>query len=817
LKIPLVLFLGLLLRQQTASAQMIAGSLRGTVLDSASRQPVGYATVVLLPPAPATQPVAGTTTDAQGTFVLAGLAAGEFRVQVSFVGYGTRARPVAVSAGVRDIGEILLPAAAQQLGEAVVVGRKPLVEVRPDRLVYNAGQDASNAGGTATDVLRKAPLLTVDGQGNVQLRGSTNFRVLVNDKPSPTLASNLAQALKSFPADQIQSVEVITTPSAKYDGEGTAGIINIVLKKSAERGLSGRLGASGGNREADLTSALNFQTNKIGLTAAASTGAWYNPSQNLRHRLGVETLGLDTLTQHADQYNRGTWYNGSLGLDYDPAPHHRLSLAGTVTGYRGTVEQTLYNRFGAPDPTANELFARATTTRSGGLNVEGTGTYTRTFDQARKEWSVLAQYALADGLFGYDFDEYRNSAVPLEASRATRRERSQGRTPGREYTVQSDFTQPLGEKNSLELGLKAIFRRTGSVATVDTLVSVPGARFAPAPGRATDFSYAQDVQAAYATYTLALGEKLTATLGSRLERTALAADFRASGTSLPARSYLTLLPNGHAQYAFTEATSLRAAYSRRITRPYIDYLNPFVDRSDAKNLVYGNPSLDPELTDSYELSYSTTHNSTTLNVAASGRHTGNAIELIRLATADPSITTQTYANVATNAFYQLSFYASTNPLPKWDLSGGLDGQYIVRRSAVLNTGRRGATAVLSFNTSYAFDKGWTALAYGSGSLPTPQLQGRGPASLDYALGAKKSLFQEKADLTLNLTNPFNAYFPYRTTTTTPAFDEFNEYRSYERAVRLSFSYRFGAAQQARERKQISNDDQKTGGNKHVPK
>jgi hypothetical protein len=141
-------------------------------------------------------------------------------------------------------------------------------------------------------------------------------------------------------------------------------------------------------------------------------------------------------------------------------------------------------------------------------------------------------------------------------------------------------------------------------------------------------------------------------------------------------------------------------------------------------------------------------------------------------------------------------------------------QYIVRRSEALNTERRGFTAVLSFNSSYSFEKGWTAQAYGSGSLPTPQIQGRGPASLDYSLGVKKSLFAEHADLTLNLTNPFNAYWPYRTTTTTPAFDEFNEYRSYERAFRLSFSYRFGQTPAERQRKQISNDDQKAGTNPH---
>ncbi|RZK61083.1 MAG: hypothetical protein EOO59_05950, partial [Hymenobacter sp.] len=222
----------LALAQSPAAAPAPAtGSLTGTVLDSVSRQPVSYATVVLLPAAPSEKAITGVAADDAGKFSLTKLPAGTFRLRVSYVGYGTHTQAVTVTSGATALGAIRLPAAATALTEAVVVGQKPVIEVKPDRLVYNADQDISNAGGTAQDVLRKAPLLAVDGEGNVTMRGSANFKVLVNNKPSPTLARNLAEALKSIPAEQIQSVEVITTPPAKYDGEGTAGIINIILKK----------------------------------------------------------------------------------------------------------------------------------------------------------------------------------------------------------------------------------------------------------------------------------------------------------------------------------------------------------------------------------------------------------------------------------------------------------------------------------------------------------------------------------------------------------------------------------------------------------
>ena len=809
-----------------APAPAVTGALTGTVLDSASRQPVAYATVVLLPPAPNDKPITGVAADDQGKFSLTKLVAGAFRLRASYVGYGTRTRAVVVGAGLTDMGALRLRATAQALGEAVIIGSKPVVEVRPDRLVYNADQDVSNAGGTAADVLRKAPLLAVDGDGNVKMRGSSNFKVLVNNKPSPTLARNLAEALKSIPADQIKSVEIITTPPAKYDGEGTAGIINIVLKKGVEQGLNGRVGLSSGNRNTNFNSALNFKKGKIGFSSTASAGAWYSPGQSSAERLGYLGAGssADTLRQSSANRNRGGWAYGTVGLDYDPAEHHSFSLAGSVNGYAGNTTHDLVNRYTAPDAGQNQLFTRATKNVFSGLNVEGTGTYTRTFAQARKEWSVLAQYAYNPGTFGYDFDQFTNSDVVLESSRADYRERNRGRTPGHEFTAQTDFTQPFGEKKTLEVGLKAIFRRTGSLASVDTLLPARATDFAQSPRRATDFSYTQNVQSVYGIYSFGLGPKLTASLGSRVERTALTADFRTSAAGFD-RNYNTLLPNGNARYAFSDATSLRLAYSRRITRPFIDYLNPFVDRSEAKNISYGNPALSPELTDSYELSYNTTVKAVTLNASASVRHTGNAIESVRFSTLNPaaplpigvlpdaSVTVQTFANVAANTFYQLNIYGSAKPLPQLEVSGGPDVQYIVRRSPALNTKGLGFTAGLNLNASYKFDKGLTVQSFVNGALATPEIQGRGPASLYYSFGVKKDLFDKKADLTLNVANPFNYYWAYRTTTTTAFFDERSEYRAYQRAFRLNFSYRFGQAQQGRQRKQINNNDTKSGGSK----
>lgn len=793
-----------------AAAQGLGTTVAGTVCDSVSRQPVAFATVVLWPKGtPVGPPAASASADAQGRFALV-VAAGTFRLQVSLVGYATHQQVVAVAAGPVVLAPIWLVPAPQQLGEAVVVGSRPLVEVQPDRLVYHASQDVGNAGGTGQDVLRHTPLLAVDNLGSVTLRGSGNFRVLINNKPAPALTQNLAQTLKSLPADQILRVEVVTTPSAKNDGEGTAGLVNIVLKKEANPALNGRFGASGGNQSSETTAALNWKRGKVGSTCMAGAGGWREPDFLTRRRLDFTGAGLaDTLTQSGRRQNTGTWYNASLGLDYDPAAHHSFSLLAALSGYQAQGQRALLSELASANTAINQLFTRATTDYAGSLGSELTGTYTRTFAQARREWSVLGQYAATAGTAGYGFDQYTNSRAPLSPAQADYRERSQGRIPGRELTAQTDFIQPLGTNSTLEVGAKAVFRRTGSVAEVAGSGPGQALGLAPLPGRGTSFSYQQRVQAAYASYATALGKQLTATLGARLERTADEADFGAGGGRLPPRSYYSPLPSASLRYAFSDTSSLRLAYSRRITRPSIDFLNPFVDRSNPQNITYGNPALTAELTDAYEASYATGTRTTTVLLTGAVRHTGRAIEVVRLPTSTPGVTAQTFANVSATTYYQLTLYGTAKFTSRWEVSGGPNAQYVVFLSPDRELLRRGFSAGMNVDTSYHFTRKLTAQASLAAALPAPTLQGQGSASLYYTLGVKKTVLGDQADLVLNLANPFTDSFPNRSSLATAFLDERTEYRTYQRSFRLSFNYRFGQEGEARIRRKANNDDLKS--------
>ena len=225
------------------------------------------------------------------------------------------------------------------------------------------------------------------------------------------------------------------------------------------------------------------------------------------------------------------------------------------------------------------------------------------------------------------------------------------------------------------------------------------------------------------------------------------------------------------------------------------------------------------------MSYNTNIKTTSINASLSARHTGNAIESVRFLTTnpqtplppgvvpDPSVTVQTFNNVAANTFYQFNVYLSAKPTPKWDLSAGPDVQYIVRRSPSLNAQNQGFTFGTNFNSSYKVTKTFTVQGFVYASTRTPEIQGTGPANLYYQLGVKKTVLKEKADLVLNFGSPFNRYWPYRSTTNTQYFTENSEFRSFQRSFRFSFAYRFGQAGQGKQRKSIENDDTKGGGSK----
>ncbi|TGD81438.1 TonB-dependent receptor domain-containing protein [Hymenobacter wooponensis] len=786
------------------------GRLTGRVLDAATQKPIEYATVALLS-ATGTAPLTGATCDEQGRFELKELPAGSFRLQISFVGYTTRVEPVSVTEASTELGALALTASAQNLAGVTVTGEKPVVETKPDRLVYNAEQDPSNTGGTAADILRKTPLVNLDGEGNVQLRGTSNVRILINNKPSALLSGNLADALKQIPADQIKAIEVVTAPSAKYDAEGSGGVINIVLKKNSLQGMSGNVGINGGNRNQGINGALNAKRGVVGINTKLSGFQSLYPFKSSTNRTNYLPNGATgQLTERTTSRNQGQGGYGQVELTYDPSPQHSFTLSGNSNLYKSNAPQELFNQY-IGQSQLDTLYSRDINRRDESRNYDLNAGYTRTFGekQPRREWSVLAQHTNSRSREKYRLDQFPTSELrgPIEYQEA-----SHNLARNLETTFQTDYTQPFGEKNTLEMGAKHIRRQVSSDYTVDTLLASEQSTFVRSALRSNRFNYHQNVLAAYGTYNFALGKKHTLSLGTRLERTAIEGEFQSEDGRFQ-NNYLNVLPNLSATRTLKkEGQTLRLSYSRRIQRPQIYFLNPYVNQVTPNSVNFGNPKLRPEIADLVELTYSTFGEKTSFNASGFVRRTGNSIERFSQYNEALARNETTYANLATASIYGVNLYGSWKPVKGWDLSSNLSGDYTNLRSPVLRRPNRRASMYMSVNSSYKLGKTYTLQGYGGFWTGGVELQTRYSGGLYYGLSAKKLLLAEKADFTVGINNFLAPGREFRSTTTTPDFINQGVFYSYQRSIRASFNYRFGKVDGGqRQRRTIRNDDSKGGG------
>ena len=793
-----------------AQAQAIhSGKLTGSLTDSTTTKPVPFATAALMDGA---RLVTGTTTDGAGSFVLPNIPVGSYTLMLSFVGYQTKRIPVTLTADqpVRQLGPILLMTEGKTLGEVAVVGQKALVEDKGDRLVYNAEKDISNAGGTAADVLRKVPTLSVDLDGNVQMRGNGNIKVLINGKPSAMMARNLADALRQMPANVIKSIEVITSPGAKYDAEGSAGVINIITKKALE-GFNGSVNATAGNLNRGVGTNLNLKRKKFGLSLSVNGYQFRNirESQSTRTTLMPVSDGpsqpLNILTQSSQADNTGTGGYGEMSVDYDPDSTNHINFAANVWGGSYPSNSSVFNRLTSPAGDVLQAFRNDVRF----VNPYGNGQldlgYTKTFKKPGQELSVLTQFSRMPDNYFYDTDRYSLSEALIY------RQHSTNYSSNKEYTAQADYTHPFtirGARDTtdikLEVGLKAILRDIGSEYRVTQ--SLDGqSLMLPDSTQSNDFNYIQKVYSSYTSLRIDTKRHWNLNAGARFEHTAIQSDFVTSKTKLFSQ-YNNLIPSVTLSKTI-KTNTFKISYTQRIQRPLVWYLNPWLNQSDPKNIQTGNPLLNPELSHATELAYSLSAKSgLSVNTSLYWRLTNNAIEY--LSTVDAAGVSLTKPqNIGQRKAYGLNVNVSSQPTKNWTLNGGGDLRYVDLKSPALRQSNSGLVWNLNLNTSYKLPRNYTVQANGNYNSGWISLQGTNTGFYWHSISAKHDLLNKKASLTLGLNNPFYRGIEQTSSQSAPTFE--SESRSYmvRRSVRLTFEWRFGQMSAGGKKgKKISNDD-----------
>ncbi|RRB04038.1 TonB-dependent receptor domain-containing protein [Larkinella rosea] len=791
---------------QTNIKASLKAKISGTVMDATQHKPVEFATVALLNPK-TEKIIGGTTTGESGKFTISGVDAGTYRVVISFIGYenktinninvGTEGTEVA-------LGVVQMQTDSRTLNEVVVTAEKPLVEDKDDRMVYNADKDATNSGGTAIDVLKKVPLLTVDPDGTVSLKGSSSIKVLINNKPSSIMARSISEALQMIPAELIKSVEVVTAPSAKYDAEGTAGVINIITKNQLQ-GLTGGVNASVGSRRNNLGGNFNYKRDKLSITAygGGNVNNYYGGSESMRQNLQNGQV-VSTIEQINAYKNKGKSGFGSVSIDYDLDTLNRIGVDFSLGGEGRNTNSTRDTKVASDDP---QNFRRYNHTQNRNRNMDVNFNYTKTFKRSKEqEYTFLAQYNQNKNHSNYSLNQY-----PLPESEVIDyRERNNNDNQQKEFTLQTDYTYPFStvKRRLLEVGTKAILRNVGSDYRLENAPD-GSLNYKEDPSRANTFDYQQLVWASYASFRMRISKMWGFSLGGRMEMTNINANFISTSTKFTDR-YQNFLPNITISQRFGEERRLRLNYSQRIQRPSIFFLNPYVNSSDPKNIQTGNPYLDPELAHSVELSYSTfTKKGTTINAMIFGRQTNNAIE--RITTVDTSgVSSSTYRNIAQNSTYGMNLFGSARPVKQWNISGSFGLNYTILNSSALQIKNENWSYQFNLNSSLQLPHDISVQANGSYTSRRIQLQGQSSGFYYYGFSGRKEFKKQKVTITANFENPFRRYNTIVNLLRTPTFISDGSNYNVIRNIRLSVNWRFGKmnAGQNREKKKISNDDGK---------
>ncbi|HHH50625.1 MAG TPA: TonB-dependent receptor, partial [Saprospiraceae bacterium] len=782
----------------------------GKIVDSKTSTPIGYATLVVIDKKTKKQ-ITGDISADNGKFKLTGIKNGTYELQISFLGYMNKTIPdvsIKLEKPDVDLGIIALQLDNVTLSEVEVVEEAPLVETKIDKIVYNAEKDVTNTGGDASDVLRKVPMLSVDLEGNVSLRGSQKIKILLNGKPSGMFSDNVADALKMIPADQIKKIEVITSPSAKYDGEGSAGIVNIITHKKRVDGYNGSIRTSIGTRHNNANLSFNAGKGRLGFNAHG--GIRYmlpNDGTYEYSRKEFENNNLVSfLNQNGTTSSSRIGFSGRAGLVYDINAYNTISTSVNTRGFSFDRDGFVNVDF-VPDVTnsvnlANKRNTLSKTLRSG---FDWDTDYRRTFKNPDREFSIAFQINGNDSNADFDINSTSNN------SSLERKEQQTNKGNNREYTGQIDYVHPFNKKIKLEIGGKTVIRKIDSDYQYE-LYDNDAAAYKIDPNRTNLFNYQQNVYAAYASFNFKLPKDFGLIAGARYEGTAIKGKFKSQIDPFD-NAYNNILPSLIISKKTNMFSSIKLSYNQRIQRPSLFYINPYKNDSDRRNVSFGNPKLRPETVHQVEFGYNTFIKGTVLSAAVYYKNTQDLIESIVNVDA-AGISTSSFQNIGINHSVGLNVFASTTIKKVWTVRGNFNIYTYNAKSNLpeYQLENNGIQYNFFTSSSFAFKKGWKAELFGMYHAPHRTLQGIRTSFWMTSLGIQKEIWKKRGSLGIRIVDPFNRTKSFKTDL---ADDNFTQYSIFEipfRSFGLNFSYRFGKLdfKVKTAKSKIKNDDLKSG-------
>ncbi len=783
------------------------GTLKGKIVDENDGQPVEYANIILYSLRDSSL-VTGGISDKNGYFTIEKVPYGRYYVDFKFIGYNNfRMKNVMVNPRTPELilETVKLKPASEQIEGVVVTGQKSMLQHNLDKTVINVDRNINAEGGTALDIMRNIPSVEVDVEGNVSLRGSSNLTILVDGRPSQ-IAS-----LDELPASIIESVEVITNPSVRYDPDGMSGILNIVLKKKKTPGYHGMVSLNAGTGDKySGTINLNVRQGKINVFGNLDYRHFYSTGYGTSNRISDGGSQF----QNEDNNNGGNSNNFRAGIDYFINNQNTLSLTGALNArtFNGKeFSTTLFNSIPLIDENSDNK------NDMGGQEL--TLNYKRTFDKPGQEFTVDAFYSGNGRISDSKIDRTRSGILNNDISNTDGKSSS--------FVFQSDLVMPIGNGGRMETGVKGIIRNQDADYVFKTYLPLLNT-WSDTANLSNRFIFDDQIYAGYLIYSNKVGP-ISYQGGVRVEDQIKKIDQRTQD-KVANVSLFNYFPSAHIKWDINKVNSLQVSYSKRVNRPQGRVLNPFVSIENVYNISYGNPYLKPEYTSSYEIGHSLNFKNTNISSTLFYRNTTNKITRITTLTPGPTSAEDTlkstFKNLTSGSTLGAEVVFSQTINNWWKVNGSfsffkakLDGNELVNQAASESN-----SWTTKFTSSFTILKGLELQVNGNYRSPVISGVGGGDRGMmgggggsqgkTYELywvdlGLRYMVLKNKGTITLRASDIFNTR-KFKSDTWGDGFTTYSENFRESRIIFIGFSYRINDFKQRRDKQLDNNDDSEFG-------
>ncbi|NVK26570.1 MAG: TonB-dependent receptor [Flavobacteriia bacterium] len=750
----------------------------GRVVESGAGDPVPYASVFIKEPG-VEDPIAATTTGNDGQFRITSTKE-DFYVEITFFGYETeRISSFTIQNGVISLGTVSLKENSQTIGEVDVTVEKSSMEFRLDKRVFNVGQDLASTGMGAMDLLNNVPSVNVDIEGQISLRGNSGVQILINGKPS-VLSDEGSNALGTLSADMIERVEVITNPSAKYEAEGSSGIINIILKKDEKKGFNGSVSLNTGiphNHSVGVS--LNRRTEDFNFFT--QLGGGYRSLPRYNEAVNYDLVDSNRVESDGVEYRNEQFFNITVGSDYYIDSFNIITLSGNFAFEdESQPSETNFQVFDGDNQLISE-YRREEETSAGNPKYQYDLQYERQF---RNNEDHVLQFSTQGSFFGKsltsDFQNVTLEGVSLNPNQKTETEYFQ-----QNFIYKADYTNPITDAITLEAGAQYELNDVGNDYAVFNETS--GGDFVLDSGLTNNFEFDQKVFGVYATGSYE-ATRWGVKVGARIENTDLNTVLTTTN-EVNMQNYTNLFPSAHVSFEITERFSLQAGYSRRIYRPRLWDLNPFFNVRNNYNIRQGNPNLQPEFADSYELTGIFIFEKASLNTSIYNLYTTEVIERVTIFEDNVNITLP--MNIGTRHQVGLEVNGKYNPVNWFTVNGDFNYGVFVRNGEFEGqnfdfVGNQWSTSV---TTRFKLPASFEFEVSGDYNSSYKTVQGNVSGFAFANLGVRKKLWGGKAVIDMSIRDIFASRIR-ESFVDQPTFQTYS-FSQRGRFITLGFSYSFG--------------------------